>query len=187
MKIILIRHGFYPGNEVKKLGKIDSADSGLTELGMQQIRKSAAEIKEIVGESIGKSIESKVKIISSPLTRTAESAIILDKCLGAGSIIFEKDLEEFRLSDHPNINYHTFIEAVTTKSQDWECESVSELTARFFKIIHKYVEMEDCDYLIVSTHGGPIMCTLGKILGADPMTLNVENAEYFIFNSSTFF
>jgi broad specificity phosphatase PhoE len=129
-------------------------------------------------------------VVSSPLPRTVQTAqIICDKVDYKEEVELFDDLREFDMGEYEGkIKKINFIDTVTINYKKYGCENVDDVTKRTMKVMITIIEKccDDTDYLIVSSHGGALMCVLGKINNIDPMTIRVGNGEIFEAKSEDF-
>jgi len=178
MKIILIRHGDCAGTH--KNTNYELYDSGLSPLGISEIKGSAIVIKEITQDK-------KIKIITSDARRSVETAIILSHMLEYDDVIrCDTDLQEYRFDEEKPIVLDRYIDIVTNKYKEYNCENPAKLFCRAFACIKRYILSSEADYLVVSTHGGVIMAFLGALRNEGMLKYHINHGAFIVLDECYF-
>lgn len=156
--LIIVRHGLAENN-VQKIfnSRLESPPAPLTESGKQQAKKAASEMKEWLTEV------SRVRVIHSPLIRTAQTAEIIGQELGLARTQISEDPLLIEV-DHGDLEGKPYSACEVYTSDPWDLsaaalyhgESETELVNRMSEflsnIVHENSEDED---LVIVTHGNP--------------------------------
>lgn len=165
MLVYLIRHG---KADYKNLQKKDNCSLAnlvpLSEKGIEQAKSLQPYIKQL----------SNAKIISSPYTRTLQTAYIASE---RTDIVIEYDLHEWLPDDRFAINVEKISERnqyFKNHTQNVNYETKKEMQKRFSSIIEKYKNEET---LIIFSHARVISTFLESIGAEDIYLKNCQIAE----------
>lgn len=121
-------------------------------------QKGKAKIKEVALQFRGVGFKP-IKIYTSPLTRTVESAQILADCLGitAENIIKEKSIIETDCKDWEGKSLKSFKSANKDFLNSPLVEPIQNTGRRLFDFLNNLVHNIKDENIIVVSHGDPIM------------------------------
>ncbi|HWY79166.1 MAG TPA: histidine phosphatase family protein [Candidatus Sulfotelmatobacter sp.] len=151
--IYLIRHGEVHNPQGILYGRLPNY--GLTKKGKQEIENAAEFLKN-------KQIDA---IYASPLTRTNQSATIIQKKLSIPKITFDEHIIEVKTS-YQGRKYNELDplqSEIYFKPLDPSDETLEQITQRMKTFIEKLVEKHKGEHIIVISHGDPIMALKASI------------------------
>lgn len=145
-----VRHGLAEHNAGDILDS-GSDHSHLTSEGKEAIKKLAQELRD-------KNI---TRIISSPITRTKETAEILAQELGVSTVDYDERLWEIRtgiFDKGPTAKYHAFFQSLTEKwsKRPRGGETYYDITRRMLAAIRDHNSRQQNERIVVVSHGDPL-------------------------------
>lgn len=178
-KYFVMRHGGTEGNlkEVVSFGA--QADDNLTKDGIEETNKKAKGLKS---EKID-------LIISSPFTRTKETAEIVRVTLGLKNshVIYDDRLQEINPGEFDGKSWHEYHKHIYSTGSDWfdhkikGGESLRDVYKRITEFLFEIEEKYKGKNILIITHGGPAWVAFV----ASGMHLP-EKKEYQVANSHVF-
>lgn len=174
--LLLVRHGESAWNAEHRVQ--GHAGSGLTELGHQQAKATAAHL----GDALARAV-----VVASDLVRATETAAPIAAALGA-EVVLDPDLRERSFGTWEGRTVAELAEEGSDEWRRWRAgedvatlvggESGAQLTARVLPALQRHAEGLDEAVLVVVTHGGVIWHGLHALLDLPAMTLGgVGNAS----------
>ncbi|KND48480.1 MAG: isoleucyl-tRNA synthetase [Parcubacteria bacterium C7867-005] len=178
-KYLVMRHGGTEGNKKEVVSFKKQADDHLTEEGKAQALDSANRLKT---EKID-------LIISSPFTRTQETANIVADVLGYSkeNIVLDKRIQEIDPGEFDGKDWNEYHQVMYSSGRDWFTqtmpggESLSDVRRRMGEFIYEIEEKYKDKNILIVTHGGPawlLYVTSGLYLP--------ENKEYKMPNTHAY-
>ncbi len=168
MKIYIVRHG-YPEGITGRKRYLGITDEALSDLGMEQ----AAETGEMIAAAAG---NIPVRIVSSPLTRCFETAMVIKEHVCCGFVETDPDLREIDMGDWDG----RYLDEIKAECPDefeargrdlWNYkapggESFAETGARFRKAFDGLTRWASKDdVIIIVSHAGAIRAGMSLITG----------------------
>lgn len=180
-KYFVMRHGGTEGNLKELVSYKNQATDNLTKEGESEVKKKTE--KELKKKKID-------MIVSSPFTRTKETAEIVAETLGLSkeSIIYDKRFQEVDPGDFDGKNWTAYHEYVYTNvGSDWfnqkigGGESLKEVQRRTAEALYELEEKYKDKNILIITHGGPAwLCFVNSGL------FTPENKNYQVANTHVF-
>ena len=158
----VMRHGEAESNVAGIMNSDNSFQSNLTPEGIKQIEQAIDELKS-------KNID---LIISSPLTRTTETASLVKEALGVSELIFDERLKEVDFGQFNGslpTDYHSFFNT----SEDYFTktplggENLSDVKKRLGDFIYDLETRYSNTNILIVSHRYPLWLLLGLIEGSD--------------------
>lgn len=185
----VIRHGQSENNVTKTMSSVVTNKHHLTDLGKEQVRKSAETLKH-------KKID---LIITSPFLRTKETAEIVREVLGLGrdQVIEDTKIVEWKLGILEGVKVSEFEKALPHDISRFEkhvdgAENYADIKKRMGDFLYGLESKYEGKNILVVTHGGPAGLLISASEGLDrEQTIAkfgsgdlVHNAEIFKLNFS---
>lgn len=182
-RLYIIRHGQSVGNKIRRI--LGHSDMPLTELGVLQAEKTAAELANVEVDAI----------YASDLMRTMETAEPNAKLRGM-TVIPDRELRELFIGDWEAM----YLDDIIAKypelfEKEWKTEfgtfvspggeSVAELAERIYAALVRIASSHPDKNVIVVSHGAAIRAFWAKITGIAPKEIGTtlpyaSNASYTV-------
>ncbi len=152
-RYFIMRHGETMGNKSETVSYRHEAKDHLTDLGKEQVLKSAKKLKK---EKID-------LIISSPFARTLETAHIVADTLGLdrASVITDKRIREINPGTFDGKNWNDYHNAMYSSGPEWfdsgmpEGETLRDVQRRVGAFLYEVEQKYANKRILIVTHGGP--------------------------------
>lgn len=180
MKIFVTRHGQTEWNVLKKV--MGRKDLLLSKTGEEQARKTRDSIKDL-GIDL---------IISSPLIRTKQTAMIINELKNKPIIyseeIIERDFGEFEGLNTEEFNFKSYWSYKDNNIYE-KAENITDFFNRVYKFLDELKDKYPDKNILIVTHGGvsiPINCYFNGIPEDDNLlSLVLGNCEVIEYNYKT--
>ncbi|MHB0978254.1 MAG: class I tRNA ligase family protein [Minisyncoccota bacterium] len=149
-KYFVMRHGGTEGNKKEIVSFKNQESDHITEEGKKQAEKSAEDLR-------GKKID---LIISSPFTRTKETAEVVGKVLGV-EVVSDERIIEINPGKYDGGDWNEYHETMYAAGPDWfnvtmpGGESLSDVRKRMGEFLYDLENKYKDKNILIVTHGGP--------------------------------
>jgi len=171
-RLILIRHGESAGNRERRF--TPHPEIPLTDLGREQARAAAAHIREGFAPS---------RIVSSPLVRARQTAVILSEIL-ALEVGVEHDLRERDMGEFAGQLYAAprpgFDPAAWWEWRPPGGETLAEVAVRAGRALERIAAAAPREDVVVVSHGGVMLALVRHLTGAWGEGRVARNAEILV-------
>ena len=160
----ILRHGFSKRNHRGILSGVEEKennDFGLMPQGIKEVKNSAQKLKKLGGVDF---------IISSPLTRTKQTAQIVAEHLGGVDIEYNSNIIEIKAGIFDGKNVQDYLDYFSDTKERFTKkvpggETLSEMHKRMTKFVDNLEKKYDGKRILIVSHGDPIWILESAMLG----------------------